>query len=215
MNKNTAYISTIIGCLLFLLIACQSQLPIPPQGNPENPKSSEVNFYDAVKQAKGTWKPAPYELETSLFTLVDSEDKDLDYLKDDLEYELADVFKPYLFFDSSENHRLQDEPVTLFQVRPVDCIGVYCQSTEFKIMIKYALLFQTDGGYGPDSWCGDAHNGDNQSINLELVSNDGLSWKLKKISAGRFSVEVESGQGGRHVIIYLSGHKHHEYFHCI
>ena len=140
-------------------------------------------------------------------------DRDKDGLKDNLEYQLAEHIKPLLVFDSSEQHRLPHEPVVLFQVRPLGCIGSGC-ATPWKVGISFVFLFKTDGGYGPSSWCKDAHNGDAQSASFELESNNGQSWKLTKINNGVFTWPQTPVQWyqGTHATIYMSGHKHHQFF---
>ena len=105
-----------------------------------------------------------------------------------------------------------------------------------KILIKWAYFFMKDGGYGPNSWCGDAHAGDNPSITFILESkNNGITWNLAKIEKktsddywliwkedGLMEIHkpygrVRSCYGGlevherSHPMIYLSAHKHHEY----
>src|SRR6266498_2287934 len=99
-------------------------------------------------------------------------DHDLDGLKDDLEFELADHFKPHIIFDSDEANRLPGEPVTLFQVRPIGCTGVGCPGT-YRLLVKYGFLFRRDGGYGESSDCWDDHNGDNQPATFQFDSGDG------------------------------------------
>ena len=163
-----------------------------------------------------TWHPAPFDLGTVLFVYQSPEfDRDRDGLRDALEWKLAEAFKPTLRFDSSEHHRLPHEPVTLFQVRPTGCIGEDCRKQPSTVWLKYALLYQKDGGYGPSSDCKDAHNGDNQSVDFKLQSNDGRIWKLVHINISGFQYSQPfSGQAndGRHVHLFLSAHKHHHYF---
>ena len=149
-------------------------------------------------------------------------DHDIDALKDDLEAVLANHFRPQLIFDSDEGNRLPNEPVTLFQVRPIGCTGVGCPG-QYRILIKYGFLFRRDGGYGESSICFDRHNGDNQPATLELHSTDGKEWTLDKVTNGSFvwppnkagdkvGVALIQWHQGSHPAIYMSAHKHHQYF---
>jgi hypothetical protein len=159
--------------------------------------------------------PAVY-LDEVLFTYDDELDHDLDGLKDNLEYQLAEHFKPLLVFDSAEGDRAPHEPVTLFQVRPEGCIGLGC-GIPWRVVITFAFLFLRDGGYGPSSDCKDAHAGDTQDATFNLASHDGQSWSLTKIQNGKFSWDWPASfspqwHEGTHPIIYMSAHKHHQYF---
>jgi Dockerin type I domain len=150
-------------------------------------------------------------------------DHDNDGLKDDLEAALAEHFRPRLVFDSDESHRLPGEPVTLFQERPIGCTGVGCPG-RYRILIKYGFLFRRDGGYGESSDCWDDHNGDNQPATFELDSADGKDWTLNQVSNGSFVWPANRASGDKvgvhqiqwhldsHPIIYMSAHKHHQYF---
>jgi hypothetical protein len=162
------------------------------------------------------WRPAPVDLGTVLFVHQSPVfDRDNDGLRDSLELKLAEAFKPAFIFDSSEHHRRNGEPVTLFQVRPTGCIGSTCSQKPNSIALKFALLYAKDGGYGPSSDCTDAHNGDNQSVDFKLQSDDGRVWKLVEIDLGPFKYkQLFSGQSNhkRHVSLFLSAHKHHHYF---
>ena len=120
-------------------------------------------------------------------------DADNDTIADDAEYLLADHFKPYLLFDSSEQEgdiygQLAPwEPVILFQVQPVPpqgtgghvddlcsklfntvhSFGACDGSTEAKRVVKivYLVLWDYDGGYGwCSSGCTDTHNGDAETL---------------------------------------------------
>lgn len=155
-------------------------------------------------------------------------DRDGDGLKDELEYKLADAFKPKLVFDSAEANRQSFEPVTLFQVRPSGCIGQGCPlrngAESSTIKIVYALLFQRDGGYGPSSSCGNAHNGDNQGVTVVLETFDGrYIWDVKVLNGhwedppshivlGDPTSGAWAQFEGTHPIVFLSAHKHHQYF---
>jgi hypothetical protein len=140
-------------------------------------------------------------------------DQDGDRLVDDLENVLADEFRPYCIFDSDESARQPFEPVTLFQARPVNT-----QGNDLQIKIKWVFLFKKDGGYGPDSWCSEAHDGDNDDAFYELTSHDaGLTWDLTEV--GLSFKDLKWPANSRlgvfepvHPIIYMSAHKHHEYF---
>jgi hypothetical protein len=142
------------------------------------------------------------------------EDRDHDCLVDFLEGVLANAFRPYCIFDSDEGARQSYEPVTLFQVRPLDI-----QENNLRIKMKWVFLFRRDGGYGPNSDCFDDHEGDNDNAFYELASNDaGVTWALIRVNIG-FKELLEWPTNSRlgvydpiYPIIYMSAHKHHEYF---
>jgi hypothetical protein len=156
--------------------------------------------------------PSPYEV-----------DADLDGLPDLAEFQIAEKFKPYFVFDSDEGNRRPNEPVVVFQVRPDGCIGLKCPGA-VRAQIKFYLLFAEDGGYGPSSDCTDSHNGDNQTIDMTVESADrepyGSAWRLTHINNGgtfqwpgwgvRFWADVLRRE--THPVIYMSAHKHHQYF---
>ena len=165
------------------------------------------------------WNAKTLDLGESLFAPVNNrDDNDNDYLADSLEHKLAEEFKPLLIFDSDENARLPNEPVTLFQVRPRGCIGEGCNNI-YTVDLKYLFLWQWDGGYGPDSSCGNEHEGDNQAIDLVLQSKDGHRWKLTYLNiwTGGYGFQKEwsldsNGNDSRHFHFYLSAGKHHHFF---
>ena len=142
-------------------------------------------------------------------------DRDSDGLRDSLEFDLANSFKPKLIFDRDEKARGPAEPKVLFQVRPVGCIGTGCPAP-WRVWIGYSFLFAEDGGYGPESTCSKSHKGDNDRLRILTESRDGQNWKVVQIlnaADTKFvwpgsAVEWEDG----HVRIYMSAHKHHQYF---
>jgi hypothetical protein len=170
------------------------------------------------------------------------DDKDLDGLGDDLEALLADHFRPVHHFDKGEKWRqaVPEEPVTLFQVRPVGCVGPDCTGGGFqtqlllppakRLFIRYVFLLQHDGGY-QDSFCFDDHPGDNDSGTLLMASFDkGRTWRIEAgalgspndrpmSSGGKQHWPQLSGSGdfveasGSHVVAYNSSGKHHLYLH--
>lgn len=180
--------------------------------------------------------PEPLVLEETIYVDPNSprdidRDQDRDRLKDDLEGELAEHFKPYYQFDSAEAARRPIEPVTIFQVRPVGCSGLGCGDPTL-VRIRWAWLFQEDGGYGPAEgsgfWDGgfctegcDAHSGDNAYGDYELESIDGgITWVLTRIYKETAHEPIEWTPGSSlklevhdrsHPVIYMSAHKHHEY----
>lgn len=85
-------------------------------------------------------------------------------------------------------------------------------------MIKWAFLFRRDGGYGPDSWCGDSHAGDNDDATFVLRSrDDGVTWNVEHIYLSGTALHWQASTSGleiygNHPVIYMSAHKHHEYF---
>lgn len=172
----------------------------------------------ADRQAAFAWNPAPLSLGEVLFIHDGGDrDRDRDGLRDDFEYRLALEYLPVLVFDSSENHRRGNEPVTLFQVRAAGCIGEGCpHGAGGELLLRYVFLFQTDGGYGPSSDCKDAHNGDNQGVDIWLRSADGRTWDISRIDNSAFHTSRPTdspvGTEERHVAIFMSAHKHHQYF---
>lgn len=155
------------------------------------------------------------------------EDRDIDEdgLRDRLEYTLAERFRPLFRFDSSEAHRRPNEPVVLYQVRPDSCVGRGCGRPQ-RVLIRYALLFAEDGGYGPSSACRNRHNGDAQTVELQIeleldgASANPLLWKVLEVRNGQFTWPGESAEiwyhkhyrKPSHPVIFLSAHKHHQYF---
>jgi hypothetical protein len=152
-------------------------------------------------------------------------DQDHDSLVDDLEDAIANVFRPYCIFDSNENARVSghdqgkpDEPVTLFQVRPVDLKKECCFLSPLRINIRWVFLFRRDGGFGPASLCGDSHEGDNDSASYSLLSYDrGVTWTVFLAGLGDNGLQWPSNSrievyDVTHPIVYMSASKHHEYF---
>lgn len=214
----------------------------PPQGferrsgGDRNGGSGEGYYwYEKVTGPEIVVKPnLRVKLTRSLFmeqTDAPNNDKDQDGLIDNLENKLANTFRPYLIFDNAEKARVKPyEPIILFQVRKMAIGGMTSGGTRItRIGIKWVFLFKDDGGYGPDSDCDDAHGGDNDDAFYELESRDnGVTWIL--INAGLSSRGVnntgypnfagsEWPKNSRfeiydltHPIIYMSAHKHHEYF---
>ena len=140
-------------------------------------------------------------------------DLDHDALVDSLEGFIAYKFRPLFIFDSDEGARLSGEPVTIFQVHPVDIR----KEMPLKISIKWVFLFRYDGGYGPDSDCSDSHDGDNDDVQYDLVSYDGITWSVVKIKLSFKGLEWPTNSNleiysSSHPVIYFSAHKHHEYF---
>lgn len=140
-------------------------------------------------------------------------DQDHDALVDSLEGYLAYVFRPLFRFDSDEGARLPEEPVTVFQVHPMD---ISIGSTKH-ITIQWVFLFRNDGGYGPDSYCSDSHGGDNDTAVYELESDDGITWSVAQIHLSFKGLEWPANSDVElysvsHPVVYMSAHKHHEYF---
>ena len=179
-------------------------------GHPSQPSSSE----------RFSSEPSSVRLDRSLLVTSESEsalaDRDRDGLYDAEEGRLANRFRPYCIFDSAENARRSYEPVTLFQVRPLDLRN----NANLRIKIKWVFLFRQDGGYGPSSNCTNDHEGDNDTAFYELKSGDrGVTWNLLRIGVGgEGGLEWRPGKSGlkvfrnHHPVIYMSAHKHHEYF---
>lgn len=150
-------------------------------------------------------------------------DRDIDYLDDEMENLLADHFKPYYIFDSNEAHTQPYEPITLFQVRPKDCVGSGCGA--WSVVIQYVFLWASDGGYGASSDCSDAHDGDNQGITVTIdTTDDGRTFTMngrRAVSLGDDGHRAQpqmpgvwtSGTGGVSFFpyVFFASHKHHQY----
>jgi hypothetical protein len=165
------------------------------------------------------------QLVRSVFTEDSGQDRDGDGLLDEMEGELAFVFRPYLVFDSAEEARESREPIVLFQVRLSDVQGVTSDGTRiWRLSIKWVFLFRDDGGYGPASSCSDDHEGDNDDALFELESRDsGVSWRLVRAALSSRGADNFAGPDWparsdldvrdlTHPILFMSAHKHHEYF---
>jgi len=144
----------------------------------------------------------------------EAHDRDRDGLIDEMEGVLADACRPYLRFDSHESARKEYEPVTLFQVRPLDL-----RSPEnLRLEIRWTFLYGRDLGYGPASWCGGSHAGDIATARYELVSTDGgTTWTIAMIKLGgkdqlvwRPGAILESY--GAHPVFCISAGNHNPYF---
>jgi len=144
----------------------------------------------------------------------EAHDRDRDGLIDEREGALADACRPYVRFDSDESARMDFEPVTLFQVRPVDLRS----PDNLKVEITWVLLYRQDLGYGEGSWCGGAHAGDIAALRYELMSQDGgTTWTVAAIRLGRKEPLVWR-QGmtletyGSHPVLSISSGNHNPYF---
>jgi hypothetical protein len=147
-------------------------------------------------------------------------DRDGDGLDDGAEAALAELFRPWLTLDSHEKATRPGEPVTLYQVRPLGCVGPLnaCGTRTVRLTVVYASLWALDGGYGPASlFCYDSHAGDNQTVSVTLRSDDdGLSFFPEAAHIGRWTWPTRSGEvqwlDGTHFRLFLSAGKHHHFF---
>lgn len=143
-------------------------------------------------------------------------DRDMDGLDDAMETSLAEIVRPIFIFDLNENTLEKNEPLTLFQVRPVDLSG----PDEMTVRIRWVLLFRKSGGYGPCSaLCGGSHSGDIKAITFVMTSKDkGTTWETVKIALGeKETITWEKGHdkiGSKtsHPQIFLSSGRHNLYF---
>jgi len=143
-------------------------------------------------------------------------DRDMDGLDDAMETSLAEIVRPIFIFDSNETALEKDEPLTLFQVRPVDLSGPDSMS----VRIRWVLLFRNTGGYGPCSaLCGGSHKGDIKVITYEMVSKDkGITWETGEISLGEKENLIWKNGFDRisskasHSLIFISSGRHNPYF---
>lgn len=180
------------------------------------PSGHGYYWYEKVTGPEVVFKPElKVRLDRSLlWSEIDGyeSDRDRDGLIDTLEGQLAYAFRPYVIFDSDECAREPHEPVTLFQVRPINLKGDLK-----RILIRWVFLFIRDGGYGPNSDCSNSHPGDNDDATYELESRDnGLTWQIVRVSVSYKGIEWPKNSrlevyDLRHPIIYMSASKHHEY----
>ncbi|PWB68892.1 MAG: hypothetical protein C3F15_15785 [Holophagae bacterium] len=131
-------------------------------------------------------------------------DDDHDGFKNGEEDALAAQFRPYFIFDAEESDRRQGEPVVIYQVQ---CVGraEWCTTAH----IRYYFLFREDGGWQSCSpWCNNAHNGDNQAFDIDVLRHaaepdDPYTYWYMVWGADRFQYT--------HPILYLAAGKHHNY----
>jgi hypothetical protein len=143
-------------------------------------------------------------------------DRDEDGLDDVMETSLAEIVRPFFIFDSREKALDKNEPVTLFQVRPVD-LSV---PDNMSIRIRWVLLFRNNGGYGPCSaLCGGSHKGDIKVITCNMISNDsGLTWETMSIALGEKETIIwkkgfdKISSKMSHPVIFISSGRHNPYF---
>lgn len=165
-----------------------------------------------------TESPQPFQLGLPILSPAPGRDNDRDGLSDAAEAELAQAFRPFMIFDSHENARLSHEPVTLFQVRPLGCVGQLSRcGAPLQVTVVYANLWQWDRGYGPASWwCRlDWHKGDLQGVSMILESDDGASFRVHSIRNWGFTWPAHKTVrflAGRHFWLYFSSGKHHQFF---
>jgi hypothetical protein len=149
-------------------------------------------------------------------TIVEREahDRDRDGLIDEMEGNLADACRPYARFDSDESAREEYEPVTLFQVRPLDLRT----AENLRVEILWAFLYRQDIGYGQGSWCTGGHAGDIATARYELSSQDGgTTWTITLIRLGRkesltWSPGTTLETYGAHPVLFISAGNHNPYF---
>jgi hypothetical protein len=134
-------------------------------------------------------------------------DQDADGLVDSAEEELAQAVRPWLVFDTHENARRPDEPFLVYQVRPLS-------ARPLRARVTYLLLWERDGGYGPASWCGDSHIGDDQPVRVDLRSDDGWNFAVERVEIWGFTWPAHPAKfvDGKHFVLYNSSGKHHFFF---
>jgi hypothetical protein len=170
--------------------------------------------------------PASLLLPANSFTPLQNEDLDHDSIHDGVEHRIAAAFKPHFIFDDGENALNPDEPLTLYQVHrdSLNQVRNVSPQSPQTLRLVYAYLFRRDGGYVYSTFCGDAHDGDNQTITLSLrvtwnTAAQAMQTTLESLSAGRYLwpthaaefFRLNSEEGG-HVQLYLSAGKHHPFF---
>lgn len=130
-------------------------------------------------------------------------DEDGNGLDDEMELRIARAAAPELRFDRNENAREPDEPYTLFNIRrALGRPGV--------LAIRYALLYKRDGGAVYSLLCGTAHNGDSESLTVDVKVTEGFSgWVGEVIQINGRTSFVRSGT---HPVVFLSAGKKHQYY---
>ena len=139
-------------------------------------------------------------------------DRDQDGISDSYEHELAQALSPTWVFDSRENSREPDEPLTLYQVHPYRR-----ESGEdakiLSVLLTYAYLFRWDGGYPLSYLCGDAHVGDNQDLKIRVDIDQGSPGRPRvrgmRLSSDWIGPPLLQLEDESHPRIYLSAGKHH------
>jgi hypothetical protein len=143
-------------------------------------------------------------------------DRDGDGLDDAMESSLAEMIRPFFIFDSNEKALNKDEPVTLFQVRPVDLSG----PDKMSIRIRWVMLFWNNNGYDPCSTlCFGSHMVDIIVITCEMTSNDrGMTWETDAIALGKKETLLWKKGFNKitsmmsHPVIFISSGRHNPYF---
>ena len=143
-------------------------------------------------------------------------DRDGDGLDDAMEISLAEMIRPFFIFDSNEDTFDKYEPVTLFQVRPVDLSN----PDNMSIRIRWVMLFRNSGGYcSCQDLFGNSHRVDIKVITCEMTSNDrGTTWETNAIALGeRGTLQWKKGFDKitsklSHPVIFISSGRHNPYF---
>ncbi len=133
-------------------------------------------------------------------------DADNDGLVDKAEDEIAACFIPEYHFDSLENARWDFEPVMLHSVSPLAMSG----AGELRIQIRFAELYQSDGGFVHCDWVADgcnSHIGDSQGQTISVVVRSLRSVELEEFA----TKQAQPAFNGTHPIVYPSAGKHHTY----
>jgi len=193
--------STALAAAAFFLISTQSswalfKKPVPPPADPKQ-------IIPALTLERSIW-------ETSA-----DDDRDGDCLNDDAEHALAMYYRPYYVFDSRENARRADEPLSLYRVHGSQRREKGCAvASEVELELRYAHLYRDDGGFASSMLCGNGHHGDNQAVGFNVkVSADGRTFKLVRANIGNHQWPKHRVYFFEftHPMVYLSAGKHHEY----
>lgn len=172
----------VLGLLLGMPIATASADAFPLARTPHLPPSTTATM--------------PEELRCDL-------DEDGNGLDDEMELSIARAAAPELRFDRNENAREADEPYTLFNIRRVPGrLGV--------LRIRYSLLFKRDGGAVYSALCGTAHNGDSESLTVDVKVTEGARRWVGEVV--RVNGRTSFLRSGTHPVVFLSAGKKHQYF---
>ena len=179
----------------------------------EDLQSIESSPFETKETIAETSLERPLVFENALILWPD---RDGDGLDDAMEISLAEMTRPYFIFDSNENAIDEHEPVTLFQVRPVDL----SDPDNMSIRIRWVLLFRNIGGYcSCQDLFGNCHRFDIKVITCEMTSNDrGTTWETAVIALGeKETLHWKKGfdkitSKASHPAIFISSGRHNPYF---
>jgi hypothetical protein len=174
-----------------------------------------VHLFSGSVAMAAAASPKSIHISGTPFEVERGSDRDEDCLEDVVEHQIANHFRPYLVFDSHENARRPNEPLTLYQVstgrKRGQCTGIK------RLKIAYDFVFTDDGGYARSHVCGDSHRGDNPDVTFIVDVHPGKTGAVFSVNTiindqfvwPRYPIQVFEGS---HPVIYSSAGKHHMFF---